>query len=139
MDGVYRESSELKVTSLSEVKAVACGALVELPPFAEGTHFVARLRRPSMLTLAKSGKIPNELLISANSLFEDGAAGAFDSMNKDMLTKCFDLFDIICEASFVEPTYRQLKEAGIELTDEQYMFVFGYAQNGVRQLESFRK
>mgnify|MGYP003291494415 CR=1 FL=1 len=31
-----------------------------------------------------------------------------------------------------------LKEAGIELTDEQMMFIFGYSQNGVRQLESFR-
>jgi hypothetical protein len=55
-----------------------------------------------------------------------------------MLTKYFDLFDVMCEASFVEPTYKQIKEAGVELTDEQYMFVFGYAQNGVRQLQSFR-
>ena len=44
----------------------------------------------------------------------------------------------MCEASFVEPTYKELKAAGVELTDEQYMFIFGYSQNGVADLESFR-
>ena len=132
------EKKELKVTSIEELMEVAKGAIVELPPFAPGHPFVARLRRPSMLVLAKRGKIPNSLLTSANTLFESGASAGFDSMDEDMMSKCFEVFDIICEASFVEPTYRELKAAGVELTDEQYMFVFGYSQNGVAGLESFR-
>jgi hypothetical protein len=127
-----------KIISIEELRAVSQGDIVELPPFSEGQPFVARLRRPSMFALAKSGKIPNSLLTQANSLFEKGVANSFDSLDEDMLTKYFDLFDVMCEASFVEPTYKQIKEAGVELTDEQYMFVFGYAQNGVRQLQSFR-
>ena len=133
-----KEKKELKVTSIEELQKASSGALVELPSFADGTKFVARLKRPSMLSLAKSGKIPNSLLTQANSLFEEGVSGSFDSTDENALEKCFDLFDIICDASFVEPSYKQIKDAGVELTDEQYMFVFGYAQNGVRQLESFR-
>jgi hypothetical protein len=133
------ENNNLKIISFEELKNISKGSVVELPPFAEGQSFVARLKRPSMFVLAKEGKIPNSLLTQANSLFENGVANSFDSLDEDMLKKCFDIFDVICEASFVEPTYSEIKEAGIELTDEQYMFVFGYAQNGVRQLESFRK
>lgn len=131
--------SDLKVTSIEELVKMSRGEVVALPPFSDGTEFIARLKRPSMMALAKSGKIPNSLLKAANSLFAEGISESFDAMDEDMLTKCFDLLDIICEASFVEPAYSEIKAAGIELTDEQYMFVFGYAQNGVRQLESFRQ
>lgn len=133
------QTRQLQVTSIDELKRAASGAIVELPPFVDGTPFVARLKRPSMFVLAKTGKIPNALLKSANALFADGVAGSFDTMDEAMLSKCFDLFDVMCEASFVEPSYTEMRNAGIELTDEQYMFVFGYAQNGVRQLESFRQ
>ena len=91
-----------------------------------------------MLVMAKRGQIPNTLLTSANTLFESGVGAGFDSMDQDMLQKCFEVFDLMCEASFVEPTYKELKAAGVELTDEQYMFVFGYSQNGVADLESLR-
>ena len=50
-----------------------------------------------------------------------------------------EVLDIIAEASFVEPTYAELKEAGVQLTDEQLIFVFNYSQAGVSYLESFRK
>lgn len=128
---------KMNVTSVTELVKYREGELVELPPFGENQPFYARLRRPSMLVLAKSGKIPNELLMSANSLFEKGS-GSFDSLDEQMLTKMFDVMEVICEASFVEPTYHDMKNAGIELTDDQYLFVFGYSQNGVRQLDSFR-
>ena len=45
----------------------------------------------------------------------------------------------ICEESFVEPTYNELKSNGIQLTDEQQLFIFSYAQRGVDALKSFRK
>lgn len=128
---------KMNATSVTDLVKYREGELVELPPFGENQPFFARLRRPSMLVLAKSGKIPNELLISANSLFEKGS-GSFDSLDEQMLTKMFDVMEVICEASFVEPTYNDIKQAGIELTDDQYLFVFGYSQNGVRQLDSFR-
>ena len=124
-----------KVTSLEELRAYSQGALVALPDFAEGQPFVARLRRPSMLQLAKVGKIPNQLLQTANGLFADSK---LDDGRKDMLSQMLDLCTILAEASFVSPKYSEIVAAGIELTDEQLMFVFNYGQTGVRALSGFR-
>lgn len=128
---------ENKITSIEELVQVSKGAIVELPPFVEGHQFFARLKRPSMLKLVKANKIPNELLTSANSLFAQGTRN-LNTLDKSMMNNLFSVMDIICEEAFVEPTYKELKEAGIELTDDQIAFVFGYTQNGVKQLESFR-
>lgn len=134
------ENQNLQITSIDQLKNYKSGQVVELPAFGDGQPFVARLKRPSMMVLAKNGKIPNSLLNSANSLFEKGPQGMMQTSKFDdeTMTKLFDIIDVICEASFVEPTYNQLKEAGIELTDDQYMFVFSYTQNGVQALDSFR-
>ena len=131
--------SDVKVTSIEELLQYKKGNLVELPPFSEGQEFNAILRRPSMMGLVKAKKIPNSLLTTANKLFEDGVKESFDSMNEQMLDDMLDVIEVICEASFVEPSYSQLKENGIELTDEQLMFVFSYSQVGVRALDSFRQ
>lgn len=134
------ENQNLQITSIEQLKKYNTGQLVELPPFADDQPFVARLKRPSMMGLVKKGQIPNELLNSANSLFEKGPQGVIQkgTFDEEAMTKLFDIIDVICEASFIEPTYQQLKEAGIELTDDQYMFVFNYSQNGVQALDSFR-
>ena len=89
-----------------------------------------------MMALAKSGKIPNSLLNTANSLFMGKGMG---SNNEGALKEVLSIVDILCDAAFVEPTYSQLKEAGVELTDEQYMAVFNYTQQGVKALEPFRE
>lgn len=132
--------SELKVTSIEELKKMAKGELVELPGFIDGTQFVARLKRPSMLAMAKTGKIPNNLLGAANKLFV-GVGNVLNQNGKnndDALNELFDIIEIICEESFVEPTYDDLKKNGIELTDQQKLAVFTYTQRGVKSLENFR-
>lgn len=124
-----------KTTSFEQLQEYAKGTLVELPEFSEGQKFFARLRRPSMLVLAKTGKIPNRLLNTANKLFMESGITPEDEA---FMPEAFEVFDAILEASFVEPTYKQIKESGIELTDEQMMFVFSYTQQGVKALERFR-
>ena len=126
----------MNITNLHDLSEYAKGQIVELPPFAENQPFVARICRPSMLSLAKSGKIPNELLSTANNLFVDGKLDT--KSNPEALKNVFDLFDVICEACFVEPTYKDIQDAGITLTDEQYMFIFEYSQAGVKALKPFR-
>lgn len=130
---------EMKLTSITDLEAYAKGQVIELPAFAEGQPFVARLKRPSLMALVKSGRIPNTLLKAANQLFTSDTEELFDSDNSQALSQMFDLMDILCDASFVEPTYTQIKEAEINLTDDQYMFIFNYCQNGVKALESFRQ
>lgn len=127
-----------QVTTIEELKSYQYGQLVELPPFAEGQPFVARLRRPSLMVLIKSGKIPNQLIAMATKMFANGG-GAIDSDDADSITELLDVVDVLAEAAFVQPTYKQLQEAGIQLTDDQYMALFSYTQNGVEGLKSFRK
>lgn len=128
---------ELKITSISDLHAYGQGKAVRLPDFAEGQPFVARLRRPSMLVLAKQGKIPNSLLASANTLFNEGGGG-LDADNLDMLKDVFDVCEIIAKAALMEPTYDDIKNAGMELSDNQLMAIFSYTQNGIKALDSFR-
>lgn len=131
--------NELKITSLSELKEVAMGEIVELPAFDEKHPFVARLKRPSMLEMAKSGNIPNSLLVQANGLFVNGPSTMVNNRTDEgMMKDMFDILDSLCEMSFVEPTYKELKDANIKLTDEQYMFIFNYSQRGVKALDNFR-
>lgn len=125
-----------QVTSLEQLKQYANGNIVRLPDFAEGQPFVAKLKRPSILGMAKQGKIPNSLLIKTNELFVQ--SGSLDTEENSMMQEIYDVIDLIANETFVEPTYDEIKSTGIELTDEQMMFIFNYSQQGVKALESFR-
>lgn len=125
------------VTSIADLQAYGAGQIVELPPFAEGQPFFARLKRPSLLGLVKHGKIPNELLVKANSLFVSAGAG-LDPDEADMMSQMFDVLYVLASETLVEPSMKDLENAGVELTDEQLMFLFTYGQQGVRALSNFR-
>ena len=123
-----------EVTSIATLSLYAQGQLVELPGFGEGQPFYARLRRPSIMGLTKSGKIPNALLSAATELF----TGKQDKNDPVDLAEIVGVVEVICEAAFIEPTYQQIKNIGLELTDEQLMAVFNYSQKGIKALEPFR-
>ena len=128
----------IKVTSIDQLKIMSGGEIVKLPPFVQGQDFYAKLRRPSMLKLVQSGQIPNSLLRTANMLFSGGVNEELDR-DDEFMKDLFDLIDVLAEAVFVEPSWSELKQAEIELTDEQYMFIFNYTQEGVKALEPFRE
>lgn len=123
-----------KVTTIDDLKEYAKGQVVELPAFGDGQPLVVRMKRPSLMVLAKSGKIPNKLLKTATELF-NGTDNDVDDF--DALSKTFELLEIICEASLVEPKYHDFKTAGIELSDEQLIAIFNYTQRGIEALNSF--
>lgn len=131
-------SEPMNVTSFADLQSFAMGTVVRFPDFASGQPFVARVRRPSLLALAKQGRIPNTLLASASELFKGGGAG-INSDKDDMLSDIYDICRIICEASLIEPTLQDIEAAGIELSDDQFMAIFSYAQTGVESLKSFRQ
>lgn len=129
---------QLAITSIEELKQYAQGEVVTLPPFTPTQPFVAKLKRPSLLAMAKNGKIPNELLVKTNELFmNDGTA--VNASDDNMLKEIFSVIDTIAGEVFVQPTYKEIKEAGIQLTDEQMLFIFNYTQTGVKNLENFRE
>lgn len=131
-------SEAMNITSITDLHAYGQGQVVRFPDFAEGQPFVARVRRPSMLVLAKQGKIPNALLTSANQLFAKGGSG-MDADDPAMLGDIYDVCEVIAEAALIQPTYGDIKNAGITLSDDQIMAIFSYTQTGIKALESFRK
>lgn len=129
----------LKVTSISELKEQASGEIVELPGFIDGGDFVVKMRRPSLLAMVKKGKIPNALLSEATELFTNGTASMAKGKNSDnQLEQMMDVVEIICESSLIEPSWKEIQENGIELTDEQLMAIFAYSQRGIAAVKQFR-
>lgn len=140
MEGVIPVNYDkaMKITTFSDLQSYAQGTVVRFPDFGDGQPFVARVRRPSMLVLAKQGKIPNSLLTAAGELFSKGSE-AMDSDNENMLSDMYNIMEIIATAALMQPTMEEIKSAGIQLSDDQMMAIFSYTQTGVKALESFRQ
>lgn len=128
---------ELKVTNITDIQQYAAGSVVRLPDFGPGQPFVVRLRRPSLLVMVKSGKIPNTLIEQATNLFAKGAESMV-GQGKNTLGEMCEIIDVVIGAALVQPTLKEIEGAGIELTDEQKMAIFSYTQSGVKALEQFR-
>lgn len=123
----------MAVTSLEDLKEIAKGQEVELLGWGE-EPFVCKLKRPSMLGLVANGEIPNPLLNAAYILF-NGAKTTKDVIN---MKEQKELLTIMAKAAMVEPTYTDLEEIGLELTDTQLLEIYNYTQIGVKSLTSFR-
>lgn len=133
------QNRNLVVTSFEQLQTYAMGQIVELPPFAEGMPFVARITRPSMIQMIRDGKFSNELLVSANELFINSNAVADSISNETKMNEFYDILFSIVKEALIQPTYDEIKNAGLNLTDQQIMFIFNYVQHGVDSLTSFRQ
>jgi len=110
-----------------DIKKISEGEIVEIPSFGgEGTSKV-KLRRPSLITLCKTGVIPNELVTTAQKIYEGEKHGD--------IKKYGEVLHLVAEAALVEPKYEDVKDL---LTDEQLTAIFNYTQTGVLGLMPFR-
>ena len=123
----------MAVTSIEKLKKLSQGQEVELQGWDE-EPFVCVLKRPSLLGLVENGDIPNPLLHAAYTLFNE-ANNPKDQVN---LKEANELYRIIAKAAMVNPTYDQVVEAGLELTDMQLLEIYRFTQLGVKSLISFR-
>ncbi len=105
---------------------------VQLPGWEDEHPLNAVLRRPSLLTMAAEGSIPNELIGAAQKLFSEGYDTA---LPLDQLGR---LLRRIAAEALVEPTLEQLEADGCRLTDMQLAAIYNFTQAGVRALEPFR-
>lgn len=118
------------MTSISEIKTTKT---VQLPGWG-GEPFECELRRPSILTLAARGALTNPLMKTARKLFYAGVSTTDGDLADEgrVLTE-------VAKAALVKPTYDELDEHGIELTDEQLIAIFQYTQMGAKALERFHQ
>lgn len=127
----------LEVTSLEQLKEMAKGEIIPLPSFVDGMSFNARVKKPSLLNLIQQGKVPNQLLSAANEIFYGKSSHKKDE-EVDM-KEMSDLMMIMVKSALIEPTFEQLKELGLHLTDEQIVALFNYTQQGLKAIEKFRQ
>ena len=92
------------------------------------------LKRPSILALAASGAIANPLMKTARKLFYSGVSPD----GGDLAEEGRVLLEI-ARAALVKPSFDELEEAGIELTDEQLVAIFQFTQLGAKALDRFRQ
>lgn len=127
----------MAVTSFSDLKKYAEGTEVSLPGFGKGQPLVARLKRVSLMTLVREGKVPNKLYSAVSKIFNLNDKKELQ-LTIESLKENVELMEILAKDSLIEPTYEQIQEAGLKLTDDQLLAIFNFSQNGVTELENFR-
>ena len=125
------EHTERKVTSLEQLKQYGEGRVIQLPNFSANEPFVVRVRRPSLMKLAEEGKIPNRLLATVNKMFFNGVKEEDVSTTDEMFAEMSEVMTIIAKSMLLEPTYEEIEEAGVTLTDSQLIAIFNYSQAGI--------
>jgi hypothetical protein len=133
------ENTQKRAITLDEVIAQT-QPLVDITDF-NGTGTVTfKLKRMSLFTMVKTGKIPNTLLNSAGSLFgineSDRQKDPLKTANPEDVNRLMDVIETVCEASLVQPSYAEIKEY---LTDNQKMEIFYFSQGGITALSQFRQ
>ena len=116
--------------NITKVEDITNGEIIELPPLYNGKPFIARLRRPSLLTLCYGGKIPNELLSVAQEIYEG------KGVTEGKIAEYAQVLNLVAEAALIEPKYSDIKDY---LSDLHIRAIFQYCQFGVKALSPFCK
>lgn len=123
------------ITSVEKFKASSIRE-VEIPGGFDGEMFTIAIKPASMMSLIASGKIPNSLMDTAQSLFNSKQIDNIDDAEKLISENAIDfesikmmsqLMDAVCDAVMYNPKYEEVKEY---LTDEQKQAIFEYSQVG---------
>ena len=130
----------MQVTSLEQLKNIKVTDIVNLGCFEDGTELIAEVKKPNLMQLMVEGKVPNTLMSTAMGMFKNGSG---ELVNKaiddvDSLKDLVGMMQVFAEASLVNPTYAQIKEIGLSLTEKQLIGILQFAQGGVKALENFR-
>lgn len=123
----------LKAITIEELKKVKT-QIIQISDFSGEGTFNVEVRRPSLLTLATRGNIPNELIGDVNDLF----FGKKEEKDIEM-SKLKEIYDGIVKATLVSPTFEELKENDIQLTEVQIGELYKYVVGGVKELKYFRE
>ncbi len=104
---------------------------IKISGFFDSTPMEVTVRRPSILSLARAGKIPNPLMNAVMRLFEFHTTGPEPS-----LAEIADTMHLVAECCLVSPSYDSVCE---RLTDDQLVELYHFAKGGVEELEFFRR
>lgn len=130
----------MSVTSMTGLRDAAGGVEVSVPGFTSGEIITLKIKRPSLIEMAAQGRIPNPLMSTAAQLFKSGAKKEINEMSDgDKFKELAEAIHCVVKAALVEPSYEELTNNGVELTDVQLLYIYDYVQTGIDQLKSIIK
>lgn len=127
------------ITSVEKFKASSIRE-VEIPGGFNGEMFTIAIKPASMMSLVASGKIPNSLMNTAQSLFNSKQVNTVEDAEKiienegidfESIKMMADLMNAVCDAVMYNPKFEDVKDY---LTDEQKQAIFDYSQVGTNAL-----
>ena len=122
------------MTDIEEAARRYAAEEVELPGWGPEAGFSCRLRRPGLVVMAEAaGFVPNPLLSAVEELFFP--AGKAVKLPPEQQARALHA---IARYALVSPTMDELNEAGLALTDEQYLSIYAFALKGADGLARFR-
>ena len=130
----------MQVTSLEQLKNIKVTDIVNLGKFEDGTELIAEVKKPNLMQLMVEGKVPNTLMSVAMGMFKKGSGELVGKAVEDIdaLKELVGMMEVFAEASLVNPSYQQIKDIGLHLTESQLIGILQFAQGGVKALEDFR-
>jgi hypothetical protein len=124
------------ITNFEELKNKYGNREYALPGWDFNSDFVCKLKRPSLVDMtAVVGFVPNPLMGTVADLFMP-TTKKMEKMDQEKQARALQL---MAKFALQEPTYDQLAEAGIALTDEQYNAIYAFALGGAAGLDRFRQ
>ncbi len=127
------------ITTIEDLKKVSTVKEVDLPPFVDGTPFKAKIKRAGLIDMMYNGKIANPLLDIAFKL-TDGSGTDDKTIKKATAEEKLESLKFmmsIVENCLIEPSYKDIKDCGIDLTDEQIIAIHSYALQGIEHAKKF--
>lgn len=121
------------VIDINELKKQAT-EVIEIPSFDNNGTISIRVKRPQIMRLITSGKLPNPLMGNALRLL-DGKTNLKGKDSDEIAIEGIKNVDIYCRACMVEPTF---EEADEYLTDAQKFAIFRWAINDILEVSTFR-
>lgn len=122
-----------KVVKIEDIKDKLTQT-IEIPDFSGEGTITVRVRKPQIMKLITSGKIPNPLLPTALAML-DGRNMRKAKSEDELALEGIKSIQIYCMACLVEPTWDEIKDY---ITDDQMFAIFNWAIGGIRRLEKFR-
>lgn len=91
------------------------------------------VQKPSLLAIARKGKIPNALMAEVSAMFGETAKNqkVTENLVNDNFSDLVELVEAMCEAAVVEPKYADIKDY---LSDEQKFEIFSFTQTDVNEV-----
>lgn len=124
------------ITSIQQICAQAAPEEVTLSGFKHDQEITVALHTPSLYALLAENALPNPLLPVVKKLFQEGP----QAQNVAEPDAGFaNALRTIARETLVQPSFAELEESGVQLTDRQLLEICVYATRGPAGLAIFRE